>query len=118
MNVSYLPAYLISPTDTFVQFDKMDRQNESYICFQCREIKAVHKTHALQVTSSDKLLCLQSELLSSLDLAKNVLNREALKRDVAYQSQNVWEKRLKLATFRPCSHTQKGNAFLRKHPLV
>ena len=75
-----------------MQFDKMDMQNESYICFQCREIKAVHKTHALQVTSSDKLLCLQSEPLSFLDLAKNVLNCETLKHVVAYQSQNVWEK--------------------------
>ena len=117
LNVSYSPAYLISPTDPFVQFDETDTQNESYICFRRREIKAVRKTRASQVTSSDNLR-LQSELLSSLDLAKNVLNREALKRDVAYQSQNVWEKRLKLATFRPCSHTQKGNAFLRKHPLV
>lgn len=48
------------------------------------------------MTSSDKLLRLQSELLSSLDLAKTVLTRETMKRDVAHQAQNVWEKRLTL----------------------
>ena len=56
------------------------------------EIKAIHKTRASQVTSSNKLLCLQSKLLSSLELAKNVLNHEMLKREGAHQSQNVWEK--------------------------
>jgi enhancer of polycomb-like protein len=86
-------GHRIIPT---LNFDETDTQNESYICFRRREIKAVRKTRASQVTSSDKLLRLQSELLSSLDLAKNVLNRETLKRDVAYQSQNVWEKRLSL----------------------
>lgn len=48
------------------------------------------------MTSSDKLLRLQSELLSSLELAKQVLNRENLKREVAHQSQQVWDKRLAL----------------------
>jgi enhancer of polycomb-like protein len=79
-----------------VQFDETDTQNESYICFRRREIKAVRKTRASQVTSSDKLLRLQSELLSSLELAKNVINRETIKRDGAIQSQNIWEKRLSL----------------------
>lgn len=79
-----------------LNYDETDSQNESYICFRRREIKAVRKTRASQVTSSDKLLRLQSELLSSLDLAKNVLSRENLKRDAAKQAQNVWEKRLTL----------------------
>ena len=39
---------------------------------------------------------MQSELLSSLDLAKNVLSRENIKRDTAKQAQNVWEKRFAL----------------------
>ena len=91
------PLYFIVPrADFLAQFDETDTQNESYICFRRREIKAVRKTRASQVTSSDKLLRLQSELLSSLELAKNVLNRETIKREVAHQSQNVWEKRLSL----------------------
>jgi enhancer of polycomb-like protein len=67
--------------------------NESYICFRRREIKTVR---ASQVTSLDKLLHLQSEFLSSLELAKNVLNHETVKREAAHQTRNVWEKRLSL----------------------
>ena len=81
---------------SILNYDETDSQNESYICFRHREIKAVRKTRASQVTSSDKLLRLQSELLSSLDLAKNVLSRENIKRDTAKQAQNVWEKRFAL----------------------
>ena len=92
LNVSYLRSRLVRLTNFFLQFDETDTQNESYICFRRREIKAVRKPRASQVTSSDKLLRLQSELLSSLELAKNVLNREMLKREGAHQSQNVWEK--------------------------
>ena len=51
---------------------------------------------ASQVTSSNKLLRLQSELLLSLELAKNVLNREMLKHEGAHQSQNAWENQLSL----------------------
>jgi hypothetical protein len=32
----------------------------------------------------------------SLNFSKNVLNRETIKREVAHQAQNVWEKRLGL----------------------
>jgi enhancer of polycomb-like protein len=96
LNVRSSFSHMASPTDPSVQFDETDTQNESYICFRRREIKAIRKTRASQVTSSDKLLRLQSELLSSLELAKNVVNRETLKREGAHQSQNVWEKRLSL----------------------
>ncbi|TFK60831.1 hypothetical protein BDN72DRAFT_864065 [Pluteus cervinus] len=42
--------------------NESDTLNESYICFRRREIKAVRKTRAQQVTSSDKLARLQAEL--------------------------------------------------------
>ncbi|KAJ7132115.1 enhancer of polycomb-like-domain-containing protein [Mycena epipterygia] len=74
--------------------DENDILNESYICFRRREIKAVRKTRASQVTSSDKLLRLQGEFAYPLDLAKSVLARETLKQECARQAQNVWEKRL------------------------
>ncbi|KAJ7880322.1 enhancer of polycomb-like-domain-containing protein [Mycena olivaceomarginata] len=74
--------------------DESDILNESYICFRRREIKAVRKTRASQVTSSDKLLRLQGEFAYPLDLAKAVLAREGLKQENARQAQNVWEKRL------------------------
>jgi enhancer of polycomb-like protein len=35
-------------------------------------------------------------LLSSLDLAKNVLDRKTIKREAAHQAQNAWEKWLGL----------------------
>ncbi|KAF7370853.1 Enhancer of polycomb-like protein [Mycena sanguinolenta] len=74
--------------------DESDVLNESYICFRRREIKAVRKTRASQVTSSDKLLRLQGEFAYPLDLAKAVLAREGLKQESARQAQNVWEKRM------------------------
>ena len=75
----------------------------------------VRKTRASQVTSSDKLLRLQSELLSSLELAKNVLNREMLKCEGAHQSQNVWENQLSLVELKhkfPSLGTKKDNKLL------
>ena len=94
--MSYLQSLLVWLTNFFSQFDETDTRNESYICFRRREIKAVRKTHASQATSSDKLLRLQSRLLLSLELVKNVLNHKMLKHEGAHQSQNVWEKRLSL----------------------
>lgn len=73
--------------------DESDTPNESYICFRRREIKAVRKTRASQVTSSDKLTRLQAELSYPLELAKLILNRESTKKDCAQQAQGVWEKR-------------------------
>ncbi|KAJ6624941.1 enhancer of polycomb-like-domain-containing protein [Mycena sp. CBHHK59/15] len=77
--------------------DESDILNESYICFRRREIKAVRKTRASQVTSSDKLLRLQGEFAYPFDLANAVLARETLKQESARQSQNVWERRLAVA---------------------
>ncbi|TDL23130.1 hypothetical protein BD410DRAFT_721524 [Rickenella mellea] len=77
-----------------LNFDESDTKNESYICFRRREIKAVRKTRASQVTSSDKLLRLKSELSSSLDLAQHVLARERQKRECSHNAQRLWDKRL------------------------
>jgi enhancer of polycomb-like protein len=90
--VSRSPSHLVRPADVLAQFDETDMQNKCYICFRRCEIQAIHKTRAFQVTSSNKLLRLQSELLSSLELAKNVLNRETLKREGSH----TWEKQLSL----------------------
>ncbi|KAF9483666.1 hypothetical protein BDN70DRAFT_799389 [Pholiota conissans] len=76
--------------------DESDTLNESYICFRRRESKAVRKTRASQVTSSDKLARLQLELSYPLELAKALLTREKVKNESAVQSQAVWEKRLAL----------------------
>ncbi|KAK7031410.1 enhancer of polycomb-like protein [Favolaschia claudopus] len=80
-----------------LNFDEGDVLNESYICFRRREIKAVRKTRASQITSSDKLLRLQSEFSYPFDLAKAVLAREGLKQESARQQQAVWEKRQAVA---------------------
>ncbi|KAF8151729.1 enhancer of polycomb-like-domain-containing protein [Crassisporium funariophilum] len=77
--------------------DESDTLNESYICFRRRESKAVRKTRASQVTSSDKLARLQLELSYPLEIAKSILARETLKKECAVQSQGVWEKRLVFA---------------------
>lgn len=66
------------------------------MCFRRRETKAVRKTRASQVTSSDKLARLQSEFEFPLQLAKQLLSREQMKRDSARQSQVVWDLRMKL----------------------
>ncbi|CCM00001.1 uncharacterized protein FIBRA_02026 [Fibroporia radiculosa] len=79
-----------------VNLDEADTKNESYICFRRREIKAIRKTRAQQATYSDKMLRLHSELATSLELARGVLEREVFKREAAGQSQGVWEKRLVL----------------------
>lgn len=77
--------------------DESDTLNESYICFRRRESKAIRKTRASQVTSSDKLARLQMELSYPLELAKAILTRESLKKECAVHSQGVWEKRLAFA---------------------
>ncbi|KAI0341412.1 hypothetical protein BDW22DRAFT_1358947 [Trametopsis cervina] len=84
------------PIIPVVNLDESDTMNESYICFRRRESKAVRKTRAQQATYSDKMIRLQSELATAMELAKGVSQREALKRDVASQGKNMWEKRLAL----------------------
>ncbi|KAF8621954.1 hypothetical protein AX15_007385 [Amanita polypyramis BW_CC] len=80
--------------------DETDTQNESYICFRRREIKAVRKTRASQATSSDKLARLNLEFHYPLELAKAILTRETMKKELAQQSQVVWEKRAALVDFK------------------
>ncbi|KIJ13620.1 hypothetical protein PAXINDRAFT_116937 [Paxillus involutus ATCC 200175] len=84
-------GYRIIP---ILNYDETDVNNESYICFRRREIKAVRKTRASQAMSSDKLLRLQLELAQSLELAKTLVARENLKKEHAQQAVQVWEKRL------------------------
>ncbi|KAL4262295.1 Enhancer of polycomb-like protein [Pleurotus pulmonarius] len=74
--------------------DETDTLNESYVCFRRREIKAVRKTRASQVTSSDKLARLQNELSYPLEMAKALLSRELMKKDTLHDAQAVWEKRM------------------------
>ncbi|KAE9405734.1 hypothetical protein BT96DRAFT_316199 [Gymnopus androsaceus JB14] len=62
-----------------LNFDEANTLNESYVCFRRREKKTVRKTRASQVTSSDKLARLQTELEHPLQLAKHLLAREQLK---------------------------------------
>ncbi|TFK47739.1 hypothetical protein OE88DRAFT_737780 [Heliocybe sulcata] len=76
-----------------LNFDETDTKNESFICFRRRELKAVRKTRASQVSYSDKLVRLKSELALALDLSGHVHQREMLKWDAAQQAQQVWEKR-------------------------
>ena len=42
------------------------------------------------------MIRLQSELATAMDLAKGVLQREALKRDVVTQGKGMWERRFAL----------------------
>lgn len=87
-------GHRIIPT---LNFDETDTPNESYVCFRRREIKAVRKTRATQVTTSDKLSRLQAEFAYPLQLAETVLMRENLKKDQAKMSQYIWEKRAQIA---------------------
>ena len=76
------------------QLDETDTRNESYICFRRREIKAVRKTRASHVTFSDKLIRLQNELSTALDIANEVISRETLKKEAAQLHQEVWNQRI------------------------
>ncbi|KAI0687709.1 enhancer of polycomb-like-domain-containing protein [Cytidiella melzeri] len=76
-----------------VNLDESDTKNESYICFRRRESKAVRKTRAQQATFSDKMIRLQSELTTAMELAKGVCQREALKRHAALEGKGMWERR-------------------------
>ena len=74
--------------------------NEGYICFRRRDVKAVRKTRASQINTSDKLARLQAELTIPLDLAKSVLQREELKRDALRHSRHIWEQRMQMVELR------------------
>ena len=53
----------------------------------------MRKTRASQASSSEKLLRLKQELATAAELVGAVLKREQLKREMAQQAQDVWEKR-------------------------
>ncbi|KAH9852530.1 enhancer of polycomb-like-domain-containing protein [Lenzites betulinus] len=76
-----------------VNLDETDTKNESYICFRRREIKAIRKTRASQASYSDRLVRLQSELGTTLDLVRLVHQREVSKREAQSQNQLLWDKR-------------------------
>lgn len=50
--------------------------------------------------SSDKLARLQMTFSYPLEIAKQLLNRETLKKEANQQAQVVWEKRLAFADFK------------------
>ncbi|KAF8874330.1 hypothetical protein CPB84DRAFT_1753004 [Gymnopilus junonius] len=77
--------------------DESDMLNKSYVCFRQCENKAIRKTRASRATSSDKLSRLQTELLHPLELAKMILTQETVKKELAAQSQVVWEKQMAFA---------------------
>ncbi|OSX65465.1 hypothetical protein POSPLADRAFT_1167718, partial [Postia placenta MAD-698-R-SB12] len=83
-----------------VNLDETDSKNESYICFRRREIKAVRKTRAQQVTYSDKLTRLRDELDEALKLSNFLMRREKAKRESAHHAHTVWDKRFTLAEFK------------------
>ncbi|KAK7470514.1 Enhancer of polycomb-like protein 1 [Stygiomarasmius scandens] len=90
-------GHRIIPT---LNFDEEDKLNESYVCFRRRESKAVRKTRASQVSSSEKLARLRAELNFPLELAKAVLLREQCKLENTKQSQAVWGARVKFVEFK------------------
>ncbi|VDC03110.1 unnamed protein product [Peniophora sp. CBMAI 1063] len=76
-----------------LNYDESDVKNESYVCFRRRDAKAMRKTRASQASSSEKLRRLQQELESAHELARNLCQREALKREILQCSKAVWEGR-------------------------
>jgi len=68
---------------TRLQLDETGARKDSYICFRRREIKAVRKTRASHVTFSDKLIRLQNEFSTTLEIANEVISRETLKKEAA-----------------------------------
>lgn len=53
----------------------------------------MRKTRASQASSSEKLLRLKQELGTAAELVSAVLKREQLKREMAQQAQDLWDKR-------------------------
>jgi len=74
---------------TNLQLDETDTRNKLYICFRRREIKAIRKTRASHVTFPDKLIHLQNELISTFEIANEVIARETLKKEAAQLQQEV-----------------------------
>ncbi|TFK92974.1 hypothetical protein K466DRAFT_658885 [Polyporus arcularius HHB13444] len=87
-------GHRIIPT---VNLDESDTKNESYICFRRREIKAVRKTRASQASYSDRMVRLQNELTTALDIVGLVHQRENCKRESFSANHKVWDKRVPVA---------------------
>ncbi|KAI0777776.1 enhancer of polycomb-like-domain-containing protein [Trametes elegans] len=90
-----------------IPLDETDTLNESYICFRRREIKAVRKTRASQASYSDRMIRLQTELGSTLDIVRLVRQREVVKREAQSQNHHVWGKRRVFADLKR-SHPSLG----------
>lgn len=84
---------------TIRQFDEADTQNESYVCFRRREMKATRKTRGQQANMSERLQSLQRALEEPLKLAHNVLRRENLKRASTDITCASWLRRLAMLDF-------------------
>ncbi len=80
-----------------VQLDESDTNNESYICFRRREIKAIRKTRASQTSYSDRMVRLQNELAMALDIIRLIQQREILKQDSHQHACSLWDRRQTLA---------------------
>lgn len=80
--------------DCAFQYDETDTQNESYICFRRREIKSVRKTRASQISSSDKLARLQTEMAHPVRISQLLRDREKVKAEASFQGEQVWASRL------------------------
>ncbi|RPD66682.1 hypothetical protein L226DRAFT_453767 [Lentinus tigrinus ALCF2SS1-7] len=80
-----------------VNLDESDTKNESYICFRRREIKAIRKTRASQASFSDRMIRLQNELATALDIVRLVHQRENCKRESFSATHKLWDKRVPVA---------------------
>lgn len=74
--------------------DESDILNESYICFRRREAKAIRKTRASQVNSSDRLNALNKQLSEPLEISKDIIRRECTKCELGRLGLNVWQRRI------------------------
>ncbi|KIJ53437.1 hypothetical protein M422DRAFT_64465 [Sphaerobolus stellatus SS14] len=80
--------------------EKEDRAGSSpYTCFRKRDAKPMRKTRTNNVTHTEKLTRLRTELVGGLELAQMVLEREKLKREAAQVSQTIWHNREGLAEY-------------------
>ena len=52
----------------------------------------MHKTCALQASSSEKLFLLKQELATAAELVTSALKHEQLKCEAAHQAKAVWER--------------------------
>jgi enhancer of polycomb-like protein len=109
LNVSVYAKRQMDPDSLSSQFDESDVTNESYVCFRRRELKAVRKTRAAQVTFSDKLARLQAEFAAPLEMTKIILHREKHKLARHKAAHYIFQRRLELSILK------QRNQSLREH---